>query len=110
MIRRMLALDGVMAIAQFRDDGEFVAGYGMLSERQLADLAHFAHEYKRIVQGNCDQLSMFTDVAGWAPPGGWIVRGVGMSVCSVANLACIVVNDEAKLNEVMTELKEISHY
>lgn len=110
MIRRLLAIDGVVAVAQFRDDGAFVEGHGAMPEQQLESLAHFAHDYKRIVQGNSDQLSMFTGITGWTPPGGWIVRGGGMSVCSVANLVCVVSNAESDLNEVMAELTQVARY
>ena len=34
----------------------------------------------------------------------------GMSVCSVANLVCIVENAGANLSEVMLELREASSY
>lgn len=110
MIKQLLAVDGVMAVARFRDDGAFVEGYGLLPERELEALAHFAHDYKRLVQGNADQLSMFTGIKGWTPPGGWIVRGVEMSVCSVANLVCTVENADGNLTEVMETLTEASHY
>jgi roadblock/LC7 domain-containing protein len=108
MIKRMLAVDGVNAICQFRDDGSFVDGYGLLPEEHMVGLAKFAHDYKRIVQGNADQLSMFTQMNGWTPPGGWIVRGRAMSVCSIGNLVCLVENAEGSLKEVMTELKDVS--
>jgi len=110
MIRQMLAVDGVVAICRFRDNGEFVEGYGLMPEPQLAALAHFAHEYKRIVQGNADQLSMFTGNRGWTPPGGWIVRGSGMNVCSIANLVCVVDDNAGDLTDVMRELGEAARY
>jgi len=110
MIKRLLALDGVSAVCQFRDDGAFVEGYGLMPDEDLQALAHFAHDYKRIVQGNADQLSMFTDVRGWTPPGGWIVRGEGRSVCSVANFVCVVENGEVDLDKVMGELGEVARY
>ena len=110
MIRRLLALDGVTAVCLFRDDGSFVEGYGLMPDEQLQALARFAHDYKRIVQGNADQLSMFSGVKGWTPPGGWIVRGMAMTVCSIANLVCVVENAEAQLNQVMEELRELSRY
>ena len=110
MIKQMLAVDGVMAVCRFRDDGAFLEGYGMLPEPELVALAHFAHDYKRIVQGNADQLSMFTGIKGWTPPGGWIVRGAKMSVCSVANIVCTVENVGGNLSEVMDNLVETSHY
>lgn len=110
MIKRLLAVDGVMAVCHFRDDGAFVEGYGALPEAELVALARFAHDYKRIVQGNADQLSMFADIRGWTPPVGWIVRGARMSVCSVANLVCTVENADGNLSEVMDGLVEASHY
>jgi len=110
VIKQLLAVDGVTAVCQFRDDGAFVEGYGLLPAEELEALAHFAHDYKRIVQGNADQLSMFTGMAGWTPPGGWIVRGAEMSVCSVANVVCTVENADTNLSEVMDTLIETSHY
>lgn len=110
MIKQLLAVDGVTAVCQFRDDGAFVEGYGLMSAAELEALAHFAHDYKRIVQGNADQLSMFTRVSGWTPPSGWIVRGSAMSVCSVANIVCTVENADGNLSEVMDYLIEASHY
>jgi roadblock/LC7 domain-containing protein len=110
VIKQLLAVDGVTAVCQFRDDGAFVEGYGLMPPEELEALAHFAHDYKRIVQGNADQLSMFTGMAGWTPPGGWIVRGARLSVCSVANVVCTVENADTNLSEVMDTLIETSHY
>lgn len=110
MIKRLLALDGVQVVCLFRDDGSLVEGYGLLDQHGMAQLAHFALEYKRMVQANADQLSMFTQTRGWTPPRGWIVRGVGVSVCSVGNLVCLVENGEAALNEVMSELRDVASY
>jgi roadblock/LC7 domain-containing protein len=110
VIKQLLAVDGVTAVCQFRDDGAFVEGYGLMAPEELEALAHFAHDYKRIVQGNADQLSMFTGMTGWTPPGGWIVRGAKLSVCSVANVVCTVENADTNLSEVMDTLIETSHY
>lgn len=110
MIKQLLALDGVFAVCHFRDDGALVEGYGMFDENMLTRLARFAHDYKRMVQGNTDQFSMFTQLPGWAPPGGWMVRGVKATVCSVSNLVCCINNETASLNEVMRELAEASRY
>jgi roadblock/LC7 domain-containing protein len=110
MIKRLLALDGVLVVCNFRDDGELVEGYGMLEEEMMRRLAKFAHDYKRMVQGNTDQFSMFTQLPGWAPPGGWNVRGDKTTVCSVGNLVCFIDNAEASLNEVMREMAEVSRY
>ena len=110
MIKQLMILDGVMAVAQFRDDGVLVEGMGMQDESQLAGLAMFAHDYKRIVQGNADQLSMFTQVSGWTPPTGWLVRGDQVTVCSVGNIVCLVDSNNSSMNEVMRELEEASHW
>ena len=109
MIKKLMILDGVMAVAQFRDDGALVDGYGMENEDQLTGLAHFAHDYKRIVQGNADQLAMFTQVRGFTPPGGWIVRGEEMMICSTGNLVCMVSVKDGNLNEIMQQMLETSH-
>lgn len=110
MIKKLLALDGVLVVCHFRDDGSFVEGYGILGEDMMQRLSKFAHDYKRMVQGNTDQFSMFTQLPGWAPPGGWVVRGDKSTVCSVGNLVCFIDNADASLNEVMRELTEASHY
>ncbi len=109
MIRRLMAVDGIMAICHFRDDGQLVEGYGM-PEEQLGGFAKFAHDYKRLVQGNADQLSMFTQMSGWTPPGGWMVQGDGVAVASIGNIACLIDMREASANEVMQELEEASHW
>ncbi len=109
MIKRLLAIDGVMAICSFRDDGMLVEGYGM-NDEMLSGFARFAHSYKRLVQGNADQLSMFTQMSGWTPPAGWMVEGEGMAVASIGNVACLVDLTQASRNEVMKELEEASHW
>jgi roadblock/LC7 domain-containing protein len=110
LIKRLLAVDGVMAVCRFRDDGAFVEGYGLMPQDELVALAKFAHDYKRIVQGNADQLAMFTALNGWTPPGGWIVRGASMSVCSVANVVCTVENADGNLSEVLDVLTEAAQF
>lgn len=110
MIRRLLALDGVNVICHFRDDGSLVEGYGLLSRDDMWRLAQFAHDYRRMIQGNADQVAMFTGMRGWTPPRGWIVRGTKQSVCGVANLVCIVDSVGAPLNDIMLELHEVSHW
>lgn len=74
MIRRILALDGVNVICHFRDDGYLLEGYGLMGRDDMVRLAQFAHDYRRMIQGNADQLAMFTGMRGWTPPHGWVVR------------------------------------
>ncbi|MGF1545748.1 MAG: DUF2173 family protein [Thiotrichales bacterium] len=110
MIKRLLAQDGVSVVALFRDDGEFLEGYGLLNRDQMRQLTSFAHDYKRLVQSNADQLSMFTGLNGWTPPKGWLVHGKDYTVCSVGNLVCMVENADANLTEVMFELTELASF
>lgn len=110
MLKQLLAEDGVMAICQFRDDGILVEGYGVFGDEMLPKLAKFAHDYKRMVQGNADQLAMFTQMNGWTPPGGWLVRGAKWAVCGVSNLVCVVDLTETGLNSIMQALHEASRW
>jgi len=110
MLKRLLALDGVMAVCQFRDDGQLVQGYGMGGDDMLTRLAKFALDYKRMVQGNADQLAMFTQTRGWTPPGGWIVRGQQLSVCSVANIVCVIDVSQTNLNPIMDALRDAASW
>lgn len=110
MIKRLLLLDGVEVVCQFRDDGSLVQGYGLMHQPEMVKLARFAYGYRRMVQGNADQLAMFTGMRGWTPPRGWIMRGDRLSACCVANLVCIVRNDEGALNEVYAELQEVARH
>ena len=110
MIRQLLALDGVLAICHFRDDGALVEGYGILGEDMMERLAKFAHDYKRMVQGNTDQFSMFTRMPGWTPPRGWVVRGRSKSVYSFANLVCVTENAGLRINELIAELEELARW
>lgn len=110
VIRRILALDGVNVICHFRDDGYLLEGYGLMGREDMARLAQFAHDYRRMIQGNADQFAVFTGMRGWTPPRGWIVRGINQSICGVGNLVCTVEGADAPLNEIMLELREISHW
>jgi roadblock/LC7 domain-containing protein len=105
MIKRLLALDGVDVVCLFRDDGVLVEGFGLMSRENMARLAKFAYDYRRMVQGNADQLSMFTGMRGWAPPTGWVMRGDTLSLCGVANIVCMVRNDEGALNDILMLLQ-----
>lgn len=110
MIKRLLLLDGVDVVCHFRDDGSLVEGYGLMDQRDMVKLARFAHDYRRMVQGNADQLAMFTGMRGWTPPRGWVVRGAVLSACGVANLVCIVHNAEGELNSILRELQEVARW
>lgn len=110
MIKRLLALDGVDVVCHFRDDGAFIEGYGLYSREDMVKLAKLAHDYRRMVQGNADQFSMFTGARGLTPPQGWVMRGDKISLCGAANMVCVVNNDVGALNDILFELREIAHW
>ena len=109
MLKRLLILDGVVAVCRFQDDGSMIDAAGMLPEEVMKQLAQFAQWYRRMVAGNTDLFSLFSQMAGWTPAHGWIVRGQEMTVCSLANIICLVENKTASINQIMRELEEASH-
>ncbi len=109
MLKRLLVLDGVVAVCRFQDDGTVVDAAGMIPDEMMNKLAHFSHWYRRMISGNSDVFSLFSQMNGWTPARGWIVKGDKMSVCSVANVAAMIENKDASINQVMRALEEISH-
>jgi len=110
MIKRLLIIDGVLAVCQFRDDGSLVEGYGLVNETKLRQLSALAHQYRRLLQGNADQLSMFSGMKGWTPPRGWVLVAPEATICCFANLVCLMENQSSALNEVLTEMAEVSRW
>ena len=108
-LKRILVLDGVVAVCRFQDDGTILEGAGQLPAELQARLAHFAQWYRRMVSGNIDLFSLFSQIRGWTPAKGWVVHGSGMTVCNVANLVALVDNHEARVNEILAALEEASH-
>ncbi len=110
MLKKILVEDGVLAICHFRDDGMYLEGQGVMPEQQMIGLAKFAHDYKRIVQGNADQLAMFTGMPGWTPPDGWVVHSNNNVVMSFGNFVCLADKKTASINKLMQALKQLSHW
>lgn len=108
-LRKILVLDGVVAVCRFRDDGVVMEAEGMLSQELMERLARFAQWYRRLVSGNTDLLSLFSQMRGWSPSQGWIVQGASMTVCSAGNMVCMFENAQGSLNEVMRALRETAH-
>jgi len=102
-------LDGVTAVCRFRDDGVVMEAESLMSPELTGRLAKFAQWYRRIVSGNTDLLSLFSQMNGWSPSQGWIVRGDTMTVCSAGNLVCLFENAQGSLNEIMRALRETAH-
>ena len=88
-LKKILVLDGVVAVCRFRDDGVIMDAAGMLPSDMMERLAKFSQWYRRMVSGNIDLLSLFSQMRGWSPSRGWIVRGATMTVCSVGNMVCV---------------------
>lgn len=108
-LRKILVLDGVTAICRFRDDGVIMEAEGLLSQDLMERLAKFAQWYRRLVSGNTDLLSLFTQMRGWSPSQGWIVQGASTTVCSWGNVVCMFQNAEGSLNEIMEALRDAAH-
>ncbi|MEO1768057.1 DUF2173 family protein [Thiobacter aerophilum] len=109
MLKRLLILDGVLAVCRFQDDGSIIEGMGVIPDETVTNLARFAHWYRRMISGHTDAFSLFSQMNGWTPAKGWVVRGDKLSVCSIGNVVAMVENKDAKVNEVMRALEEISH-
>jgi roadblock/LC7 domain-containing protein len=108
-LRKILVLDGVIAVCRFQDDGTIQEGEGTMPPEMLQRLAQFAQWYRRMVSGNTDLFSLFSQMRGWTPAKGWVVHGSNITVCNMANLVAIIDNTEASLNQVMRALEEASH-
>lgn len=109
MLKKLLVIDGVTAVCRFQDDGSMIDSAGLLPIAMLQRLAQFAHWYRRMISSNTDLLALFSQANGWTPSRGWIVRGHEATVCSVGNLACLVENSEASINEIMQTLEAVAH-
>lgn len=108
-LKKILVLDGVVAVCRFRDDGVIMDAAGLMPQELMERLAKFAQWYRRMVSGNTDLLSLFSQMRGWSPSQGWIVRGTSMTVCSVGNTVCLIDNAQSALNEIMQALSEAAH-
>jgi roadblock/LC7 domain-containing protein len=109
MLKRLLVLDGVVAVCRFQDDGTVIDLAGVIPEEMVTNLARFAHWYRRMISSNSDVFSLFSQMNGWTPARGWIVKGAQMSVCGVGNVVAMLENKDASINEVMQALEEASH-
>ena len=108
-LKKLLVLDGVIAVCRFQDDGSIMDAAGTTTFDRMERIAKFAQWYRRMVSGNMDLVSLFSQMRGWAPSQGWIVHGAQMTVCSVGNVVCMVQNGQGSLNTLMTALKEAAH-
>lgn len=108
-LKKILVHDGVVAVCRFRDDGAVMDSASTLSPELVERLGKFAQWYRRMVSGNTDLLSLFSQMRGWSPSQGWIVQGSAMTVCCVGNVVCLLENGQGSLNELMRSLNEIAH-
>ena len=109
MLKRLLVLDGVVAVCRVQDDGEILDAVGLLPDEMMTQMAHFALWYRRMISGNSDVFSLFSQMNGWTPARGWIVKGAQMSVLSVANIVAMIENKDAALNVIFSALEEAAH-
>ncbi len=108
-LRKLLVLDGVIAVCRFQDDGSIMDAAGTMPGEMMERMSRFAQWYRRMVSGNTDLLSLFSQMPGWSPSQGWIVHGAQTSVCSVGNLVCMVQNGQGSLQDTMKALAEAAH-
>lgn len=108
-LKKILVLDGVTAVCRFRDDGVIMEAEGMLSADLMQRLAKFAQWYRRLVSGNTDVLSLFSQMRGWSPSQGWVVRGAATTVCSIGNTVCMVDNASGSITQIMRALGDAAH-
>ncbi len=108
-LKKILVLDGVTAVCRFRDDGVIMEAEGMLSPELMERMANFAQWYRRLVSGNTDVLSLFSQMRGWSPSQGWVVRGAATTVCSIGNMVCMVDNAAGSINQIMRALGDAAH-
>ena len=109
MLKRLLVLDGVVAVCRVQDDGTIIDSAGLISDEMMTQMAHFALWYRRMISGNSDVFSLFSQMNGWTPARGWIVKGAQMSVLSVANIVAMVENKDAAINPIFAALEEAAH-
>jgi len=108
-LKKLLVLDGVIAVCRFQDDGSIMEAAGMMPQDMMDRMAKFAQWYRRMVSGNMDLVSLFSQMRGWAPSQGWIVHGAQMTVCSVGNVVCMVQNGQGAVGPLMKALSDAAH-
>jgi roadblock/LC7 domain-containing protein len=81
-----------------------------MSEHQMRRVAEFAHLYRRMVQGYADQLSMISQMPGWTPPQGWMIRSDTQSLCCIGNVLCVVDTEQIDLRDLLVEMREVSRW
>lgn len=100
-------LRGVVATLRFLDDGSLAEAAGDLDQVDPQLAAEMCYANGRIMHHNSDMLMTLSGTDGW-PPRGWMMVGDELSICAVAEVACLVRNREVSFNEVFRTLTEIS--
>lgn len=100
-------LKGVVATLRFLDDGSLVDAAGDLDQVDPKLAAELSYANGRIMHHNSDMLMTFSGADGW-PSRGWMMVGEDLSICAVAEVACLVRNREVSFNAVFRSLTEIA--
>ena len=90
ILKRLLVLDGVVAVCRVQDDGTIIDSAGLISDEMMTQMAHFALWYRRKNSVKSDVVSMCSKMNGWTSVRGWIEKGAQVSVLSVANIVAMV--------------------
>src|ERR1700690_3400950 len=64
-LKKLLVLDGVVAVCRFQDDGSIMDAAGMMTSDRMERMAKFAQWYRRMGSGNMDLFSLFSQMRGW---------------------------------------------
>lgn len=105
-LESLSVLKGVIAALRFYDDGTLAEAAGHLEQVDAQLAAELCHANSRFMQQSGDVFMTLSGEAGW-PSRGWLMAGDQVSVCGIAEVACIVRNSEVSFNEVFRSLEDI---
>ncbi len=102
----LLEIDGVVAALRFQDDGALIEAVGELDQLFTDMAAELCFANNRITHLNSDLLTTISGKEGWAPRG-WMMFGSGLTICTVANVACFLRDRHTALNKILNRLFEL---
>lgn len=105
-LERIIAVNGVVAVLRFNDDGSIGECIGNLDESQAHLAAQLSYANFRISLQNSDVLTTMFGATGWSPRG-WFMLGNTLSVCTVGNVVCFVNNSGTSFNTVVQALNAL---
>ena len=97
---------GVIAAGEYSYRGDRFSYKGQMTDdmARMASIMCRATTMSEHMQ--VDMLGEHCPQCGVGPPEGWIVRGPAFSVCNVANVFCIIENDNASMNHIVALMRK----